>query len=245
MDKIIIGEFSLYQLWAYFFIYAFLGWITEVIFATLKTGKFINRGFLNGPVCPIYGTGLVIVLLILTPIQNNLIYLFISSLLLTTFLEFITGFIMEKFFHQKWWDYSKEPFNIKGYVCLRFAVLWGLACVFVIRLIQPLINDFINLFNIKLGLIIEICLFTIFLMDIVITIIQLVQHGKNLLLINKVTNDMRKPSDAIGKKVSKATLTVKDEYDKAFEKIKKSRLAKAFPTLISNIQNRINKDKHK
>ena len=101
-----------------FLIYAFLGWCSEVVFAALNTGKFVNRGFCNGPICPIYGFGMLFVSLCLMPFRDNLPLLFILSLLLTSFIEFITGFVLEKFFNQKWWDYSKLPFNINGYVCL-------------------------------------------------------------------------------------------------------------------------------
>ena len=98
MEKVL--EYALY-----FFIYAILGWCVEVIHAALKRGKFENRGFLNGCWCPIYGAGVVLVLLSLTPININVFVLFIASLILTSVLEFIVGFIIEKLFKTKWWDY--------------------------------------------------------------------------------------------------------------------------------------------
>ena len=110
-----------------FFIYSFLGWCTEVSYAALVTGKFVNRGFLNGPVCPVYGFGVVIVLSILVPLKGNLLVLFIGSVVLTSLLEWLTGFLLEKIFHQRWWDYSDQPFNIGGYICLRFSIAWGFA----------------------------------------------------------------------------------------------------------------------
>ena len=87
-----------------FFVYAFMGWCAEVAFAACKTGKFVNRGFLNGPVCPIYGFGLVAVILALTPLEDRLFLLFIASMAVTTVLELITGWVLEKAFHMKWWD---------------------------------------------------------------------------------------------------------------------------------------------
>ena len=105
MEKVL--EYALY-----FFIYAILGWCVEVIHAALARGKFENRGFLNGCWCPIYGVGVVLVLLCLTPININVFVLFIASLILTSVLEFIVGLILEKLFKTKWWDYSKEHFNI-------------------------------------------------------------------------------------------------------------------------------------
>ena len=110
-----------------FFVYGFLGWCTEVAYAAVKQGKFVNRGFLNGPICPVYGIGVGVVVQFLTPVENNLVLLYISSTILVTAIEGITGFLLEKIFHNKWWDYSDMPFNIKGYVCLKFTILWGLA----------------------------------------------------------------------------------------------------------------------
>ena len=113
---------SIYYSILYFFVYGFLGWCTEVIFAAFKQHRFVNRGFLNGPYCPIYGCGVVIVVAVLTPLKENLFFLFVGSFLLTSILEYITGFVLEKVFHNKWWDYSNLPFNIKGYVCLKFSI---------------------------------------------------------------------------------------------------------------------------
>ena len=120
-----------------FIMYAFVGCCCEVIFAALCDGKFVNRGFLAGPVCPIYGFGVLIVVCVLNPIKDNIFVLFIGSVLLTSALEFAAGWALERFLHQKWWDYTDIPFNIKGYVCLKFSLLWGLACVFVVKLVHP------------------------------------------------------------------------------------------------------------
>lgn len=112
---------SFYEIAWVIFVYSFLGWCAEVVFAACRRGIFVNRGFLNGPVCPIYGFGMALVLALLTPVKDSFLPLFFGSMLLTTALEFFIGFIMERFFHDKWWDYSDNPFNIKGYVCLRGA----------------------------------------------------------------------------------------------------------------------------
>ena len=127
----------LYQTLWFFFVYAFLGWCMEVSYAALHTGRFVNRGFLNGPVCPIYGFGVVLVLWALEPLAGNTLLLFLGSVVLTSLLEWLTGFVLEKLFHQCWWDYSDEPFNIGGYICLRFSIAWGLACLFVLKIIHP------------------------------------------------------------------------------------------------------------
>lgn len=143
----------MYLLLWIFFVYAFLGWCTEVSFAALTSGRFVNRGFLNGPVCPIYGVGVVIVLFFLDPLRGNTFLLFLGSVLLTSLLEWVTGFVLEKIFHQRWWDYSNEPFNLGGYICLRFSIAWGLACLFVVEIIHPSILWLIHLIPHTLGLV--------------------------------------------------------------------------------------------
>ena len=107
-------KFSLYQLVWMFFVYAFMGWCAEVAFAGLRYGRFVNRGFLNGPICPIYGFGLVGVIYLLIDLKDNLFILFLGSVIVTTVIEHITGWVLEKLFHAKWWDYTNNRFNIHG-----------------------------------------------------------------------------------------------------------------------------------
>ena len=95
----------------YFAIYSFAGWCGEVVFATVRHGKFVNRGMLHGAYCPIYGFGLITVIVCLTPIKDSWLLLFVGSAVLTTVLEFITGFVLDKLFGRRWWDYSDKKFN--------------------------------------------------------------------------------------------------------------------------------------
>ena len=100
---------QIYYLMLYFFVYGFLGWCTEVAYATTKQRKFVSRGFLNGPICPIYGVGVTVVVYFLTPYKDNLILLYALSTVLVTVLEGLTGYLMDKIFHHKWWDYTNQP----------------------------------------------------------------------------------------------------------------------------------------
>ena len=135
----------------FFLIYSFLGWSAEVIFFTVTRGRFVNRGFLNGPVCPIYGFGVILVVFCLTPLKDNLLLLFFGSVFLTSALEFLTGLVLELLFHEKWWDYSKEPFNIKGYICVRMSLLWGFACLLIVHVFHPLVEKFVNWIPLPVG----------------------------------------------------------------------------------------------
>ena len=150
---------TFYEVLCIFIIYAFIGWCAEVSYAALDLGIFVNRGFLNGPYCPIYGVGVLIVIELLLPLKNNLIILFIGSVILTSVLEYIVGYLLEKIFHNKWWDYSEIPFNINGYVCLKFSIFWGLSCSFIVLILHPIIFAFIHMIPKTVGIIILIVLF--------------------------------------------------------------------------------------
>ena len=128
---------DLYTLVFLFFIYSVLGWIAEEVFVLLKQGQLVNRGFLKGPLCPIYGFGMITIIICLSPIKEHLVLLFIGSALLTTALELITGFVLEKIFHTKWWDYSDLHFNFKGYICLSVTVAWGFFSLLLVYVLHP------------------------------------------------------------------------------------------------------------
>ena len=112
-------SFDFYYVALLFFIYSFLGWCVEVAFVAIVARKVENRGFLNGPVCPIYGCGMLGVLAALTPYRDNFILLFIGGFIICTAVELFGGWVLDKIFHMRWWDYTKNKFNIGGYVCLR------------------------------------------------------------------------------------------------------------------------------
>ena len=131
--------FSLYQTLAYFLIYSCLGWCLEVVYAAVTTGKLVNRGFLNGPVCPIYGFGMVIVLYALTPLVDNTLLLYLGGVILPSALELVGGWALYKLYRTRWWDYSDYPFNIGGYICLEFCLLWGVGTLVVMRIVHPII----------------------------------------------------------------------------------------------------------
>ena len=121
-------------------IYSIIGWVYESTICSIGHRKLINRGFLNGPYCPIYGTGAVLVLLVLGRIQNPVL-LFFAGALVTCSLEYLTSWLMEKLFHARWWDYSKRKFNIGGRVCLIGAVVFGAFSVVLILVLHPWVKS--------------------------------------------------------------------------------------------------------
>ena len=184
-----------------FLIYAFLGWCTEVAFAAVTRGKFVNRGMANGPICPIYGFGVLAVLFCLQPFRGNFFLLFLGSVVVTSLLELVTGWALEKFFHDKWWDYSNEPFNIKGYICLEFSLVWGAACVLVVDVIHPMIFKLICAIPEKLSLWLMVFFTAVLIADAIITLWNMLKLPKRLRAIDELEKAMTAVSDAIGEKV--------------------------------------------
>ena len=121
-------------------IYSIIGWVYESTICSIGHRKLINRGFLNGPYCLIYGTGAVLVLLVLGRIQNPVL-LFFAGAVVTCSLEYLTSWLMEKLFHARWWDYSKRKFNIGGRVCLIGAVVFGAFSVVLVLVLHPFVKS--------------------------------------------------------------------------------------------------------
>lgn len=189
----------------FFIIYAFIGWCIEVIYHVVKSGEFVNRGFLNGAVCPIYGLGMVIIIYLLTPLKSNIFILFLGSFLLTSALEFLTGYILEKIFHNKWWDYSNMPFNIKGYICLDFSIKWGLGGVFIINIVQSPISKVVSLLDNVIGHAILLLLLSLLITDFIITILGIMKIKKHVYVLDEITRKLRYYSDDIGENIFRRT----------------------------------------
>ncbi|MCX8132204.1 MAG: putative ABC transporter permease [Clostridia bacterium] len=129
-----------YKLIIYFLVYSFVGWCIEVIYVSLSEGRLVNRGFLTGPFCCVYGFGALSVIMLLRRCKHNIFLLFSCAAISTTLVEYVSAYIMEKAFNQILWNYSNEPFNIAGRVCLRNALIWGTIAVIMIYAIHPIIR---------------------------------------------------------------------------------------------------------
>ena len=195
-----------YHLLWFFFVYAFLGWCAEVGYAATKTGKFVNRGFLNGPWCPVYGFGVVIVLGCLEPLSGHLPLLFLGSVVLTSALEWLTGFALEKLFHQRWWDYSDEPFNLTGYICLRFSLMWGFACLFVVKLLHPTVVLAVDLLPRPLGWVLLAGLCAALGVDLAATVSAIARLNRRLVLLDELAGRIREASDDLGEDLADRVL---------------------------------------
>ena len=209
----LVSGLSFYDIVIYFVLFAIAGYICEVIFAAIVLGKFVNRGFLNGPWCPIYGFGVVIVAICLKPLSKSLLVLFIGSVLLTSVLEYFTGFILEKVFDQKWWDYSDDKFNLGGYICIKFSLLWGVACTAVVKLVLPAVDAVIRVVPHFVGLIVTGVIVALILIDLSATVITIMGIKKKIRLIDSTVAKLKAGTEDMGGFISKETLIVKDKYE--------------------------------
>ena len=135
---------SPYELIYYFFIYSILGWTMETTLNFIKHKTFVNRGFLTGCYCPIYGVGMCCIYLFCMPFSNFPFAVFIVGLVVATTIEYITGMLMEKLFHASWWDYSHLKYNLNGKICLRISFAWGVLAVIFTCHIHPLFTLLVN-----------------------------------------------------------------------------------------------------
>lgn len=136
-------EYTWYQWLTFFFIYCFFGWIFESTYVSAKKRRFVNRGFLRLPMLPLYGTGAVMMLWVSLPVKDNLFLVYVFGVVAATVLEYVTGWGMEKMFKMKYWDYSNQRFNVKGYICLTSSVAWGFLTIFLTEVIHRPIERYV------------------------------------------------------------------------------------------------------
>lgn len=207
-----------------FIIYSFVGWIVEIVYNGFVHKKFVNRGFLIGPYCPIYGFGALLVTVFLTQFRDNFIVAFVMSIFLFSILEYSTSYLMEKIFKARWWDYSEYKFNINGRICLETMIPFGLLGCFVIYVTDPLLKSLFSLMNPLFIKILAIILLVIFIADLIVSLKIINSFKKTAITFLKRDN-----TEEITKKV-KAFLLKKSVWTK--------RLMQAFPkvkAVISNI----------
>ena len=163
----------------YFFIYSSLGWVWETIYCSILERKFVYRGFLSGPYCPIYGFGVLMLLVMLTPLYDTLPLLFLVAFVVMSALEYMTSYVLEKVFHQRWWDYSNEKFTIDGRIALKSSLFWAVMSVVIVVFIQPQVvslTDAVLMFGVWVPLVI----IGVMLVDAIHTAIRLAGLSKLL-----------------------------------------------------------------
>ena len=173
-------------------IYSILGWCGEMIYCSAGQRKLCEkRGFLNGPVCPIYGHGALVVLLCLHGGCKNPLLTFLLGAVLTSLVEYITSFAMEKLFHMRWWDYSQYKFHLNGRVCLLNSTLFGLASVFLCHFANPPISAWLaGLLASGAAVPLSLILLAVYLTDIVLSVRGAIQLGGRLARLHAIYGEL-------------------------------------------------------
>lgn len=185
-------SFTFFELYAYFMIYSFLGWAMESTYVSINAKKWVNRGFINGPFCPIYGTGALLILLALKPVSDSILLLFLGGFVIATVVEYLIGLILEKLFHATWWDYSQKPFNIKGRVCLERSVEWGVLTAFVMRVVAACDCDFVAAIPRAWGEFAATLLLAYLAVDTTITVLHILRFNEKLASLSEAHDALQK-----------------------------------------------------
>jgi uncharacterized membrane protein len=206
-----------------FFLYGFLGWCVEVIYAAVNQGEFVNRGFLFGPICPIYGIGMLAVILALEPIRDNLALLYFGSTLIATALELLMGVLSMWLFHTRLWDYSDQPFNLKGYVCLKFSLLWGIGALLIVDVLHPILMKPIELVPRWLGVPVLWALGAILVTDLALTVAEAMKLPGRIRAVQEIERLLTTVSGGIGENLADNTLKARERKDELDLKLEKYR----------------------
>lgn len=212
--------FSLYHILAFFLIYSCLGWCVEVVYAAATTGQLVNRGFLNGPVCPIYGFGMILVLFFLTPLEDDLLLLYLGGVILPSALELVGGWALYKLYRTRWWDYTDKPFNIGGYVCLEFSLMWGVGAMVMVKAIHPTIAALVNILPPLVGFVLMCLLYAVYAADAVATAIAASDLARELDALEKVADSMHAVSDAMTEILGTTALDMDQKMDESLLQFK-------------------------
>lgn len=208
MTPLEIAAHTLY----WFFVYGLLGWCVEVIYAALKDHRLVNRGFLCGPICPIYGIGMVGLLYCMRRLPAGghgpgVLTVFLVGMVLTTTIELIGGWVLFRLYHIRWWDYSHLPFNLGGYICPQFSLLWGLGSVIMVKAVHPLLARAGDPLPMRLLLPLDGVLLVFFLVDVGVSSAEAIGLNKRLKEIDELRAKLRISSDKLTEVLGTGAMT--------------------------------------
>ncbi len=231
--------YSFMQWIAFFAIYCFFGWIFESIYVSIEYRKLTNRGFLYGPAIPIYGFGAVTILFFTAPFKDNVWLTFISGMLAATVLEYVTGYLMEKIFGVRYWDYTYEPFNLNGYICLGCSLMWGMFSVLVTNYVHNPVDRFVKSFDSVTLWLFDVCFLLFFMID-------LYASAKAAFDLKKLFADYVENNEFVHKMQKRLDVIIafaNDDYNNWQNMVAEKR--KEYETEIDKIKNNINEFKKK
>ncbi|HIT90035.1 MAG TPA: putative ABC transporter permease [Candidatus Merdenecus merdavium] len=180
---------DLYHIISWFYIYSFLGWLWESSFVSIRSKKIVNRGFITGPLCTIYGCGGVSIYLIASPYSDNIVLLFLIGMIVATVIEYLTAVIMETLFHASWWNYSRKKFNFQGRICLDVSLGWGLFTLVLFYVFHPFVEFIVQLYSRKAGIIGIYIISIIFLVDFINSVVAASGFSKKMASLESILEE--------------------------------------------------------
>ena len=230
-------------------IYSIIGWMIEVSYHAVTMGKVVNRGFLNGPLCPVYGSGVLMVLMVVdlcgewfgfeTDLSRaKVIELFIIGIIFATLIELIAGFLLDQLFHARWWDYRDRRFNLNGYICLEFSIYWGLGIAFVLRVIQPVFENIVSSIPVRISWILLSAFYIIFMVDIILTVLTILKLNKQLEKMRDMEAAIQKLSGSMSEFIGTSTIRTVEKINESQDKVEHAK-----DELKEDIRDRIDKTK--
>lgn len=202
-----------------FFLYSVLGWIVETIYVSIQLKTFVNRGFLIGPYCPIYGCGSLCMIFYLEQYNDNVITVFLLGVMICSILEYFTSYIMEVLFKTRWWDYSHKKFNLNGRICGENSLLFGIGGVFIIYLIHPFLLNILGIANQTILLSISIICFFIFTIDMILSL-NIMNRLKNTISTIELKDSTQEISKIIKETIHEGHKIFQERLFSAFPNIK-------------------------
>lgn len=206
-------EYTVWQYVFFFFLYAVLGWMAEVSYAALNTGDLVNRGFLNGPLCPIYGSGMVAILLLIGPWSGNVAVVFFGGMFITTVVELVGGFVLYRAFRTRWWDYTNERLNLGGYICLKFSLMWGLGSILLVMVFHPMLEGLVLRIPAAALLAADLAMLAVFAVDLGLSVAAAIGLNRRLTQIEDARAAMRTFSDKLTEVVGSSALSADEMLD--------------------------------
>ena len=199
-------ETNIIYILTYIILYSFAGWVLESISKSIEERQLVNSGFLNGPICPIYGLGAMIMSFTLTSLKDNAILLFIVAFFVLTTWEYIVGIFLEKVFKTKYWDYSHLKFNFQGRICLKNSIYWGILGVVFIRFVHPFVQSQVYLVDFQLLKYINILVYSIFTVDVVFSVMTVINIDSTIEKINMLGENIKQKVEELKNSSSRSTV---------------------------------------
>ncbi len=197
-------EYSFFQWLMFFYIYCFVGWCIESAIVSFDEKKFVNRGFLRSPMLPIYGFGVIIILLICLPVRDHPVLVYIFGLIGTTALEYFTGWLMESLLKMKYWDYSQRKYNIKGRICLRSSLFWGLLSLLLMYVIHKPIEEAVLSMSRTLMIVVLSAVTAVFICDLIYAVRTALDVNKLLAKITDIKAELARSREELAARLEES-----------------------------------------